>query len=56
MRELREIAVLKAADASKNVEVKIETLPAWNRGNLKYIVFVQEDESRKVIAVGKALK
>jgi len=56
VRELREIAVLKAADASKKVEVKIETLPAWNRGNLKYIVFVQEDESRKVIAVGKALK
>lgn len=56
VRALREIAALNAADASKNSEVKIETLPAWNRGNLKYIVFVQENESRKVIAVGKASK
>ena len=54
VRELKEIAAVDAGEVSKIAEVKIQTLPAWNRGNLKFIVFVQEDESRKVIAVGKA--
>lgn len=56
VRELKEIAVLNAGDTSKNTDIKIQPLPIWNRGNLKYVVFVQEDDSRKVIAVGKASK
>ncbi len=56
VRELKEIATLGSAANTKNIEFNVETLTSWKRENLKYIVFVQEDESRKVIAVGKAGK
>lgn len=54
VRELKMLAMIEAGKESFSGEQIVETPAAWKRDNLKFVVFVQENASRKIIAVGKA--
>ncbi|CAN5415208.1 hypothetical protein BH18ACI3_BH18ACI3_10150 [soil metagenome] len=56
VRTLQPLGMVAADADIHNSEAEIEILPAWKRENLKFIVFVQENASQKIIAVGKAAK
>ena len=54
VRELRVMGTIDAKTNSFKTELPAAANDAWNKANLKYVVFVQEDATLKVIAVGQA--
>lgn len=54
VRTLKPLGTIGADADLHSSQIEIQTLPAWKRENLKFIVFVQENASRKIIAVAKA--
>ena len=56
VRTLKPLGTIGADADVHRSEAEILTSPAWKRENLKFIVFVQENTSRKIIAVGKVAK
>ena len=56
VRELKPLAKIEAKSDVYEQETAINLQPEWKAENIKYIVFVQENESRKVLGVGKAAK
>jgi hypothetical protein len=56
VRSLTQVGSIDAKNGSSDLTTDVKIDPAWKTGNLKIIVFVQEDKSRKIIAVGKAAK
>ena len=56
VRTLKPLGMVAADADIHSSEAEIQISPAWKRENLKFIVFVQENASRKIIAVGKASK
>ena len=53
VRELKSIGLINAREKSAELENILQLQPAWKRENLKIIVFVQENESRKIQGVGR---
>ncbi len=54
VRELRPIGSLESAANSLRGSTEIDPNQEWKKDNLKFVVFVQENDSRKILAVGKA--
>lgn len=54
VRELKQLGSIGSETDSHTSEADIQISPAWKRENLKFVVFVQENSSKKVIAAGKA--
>jgi hypothetical protein len=53
VRELRAIGSVKAEDKDFETETIFQTPAAWNRKNLKLVVFIQEEEKSKIIGVNQ---
>ena len=53
VRELRSLGWVQPQDQSVEVETFLQLQPFWKKENLKFVVFVQENYSRRVLAVGK---
>ncbi len=53
VRELKSIGLIKPGETSFELETILQLNPGWKKENLKIIVFVQENESRKVLGVGR---
>jgi hypothetical protein len=54
VRELKVLGELASDKSALEVPFDVTTGPEWKKGNLNFVVFVQENESKKVIGVGKA--
>ena len=53
VRELKSIRLLQRPEKSAEIETVLQINQNWKKENLKLIVFVQENESRKVLGVGR---
>ncbi|HEY8562646.1 MAG TPA: DUF1223 domain-containing protein [Pyrinomonadaceae bacterium] len=53
VRELKSIGTLAGAEKSTEIVADFALTPNWRKENLKIIVFVQENESRKILGVGR---
>lgn len=53
VRELRSLGMLDASKQSFDADVYLQFQPEWKRENLKYVVFIQENYSRKVLTVNQ---
>lgn len=53
VRELKSIGSLDATKKSAELETVLQFNQKWKRENLKIIVFVQENDSRKVLGAGR---
>lgn len=53
LRELKSLGMIAAAKNSFETDVYLQLKPEWKRENLKYVVFVQENFSRKVLTVNQ---
>ena len=53
VRELKSIRALKAQENGTEIETNLTPGEGWKKENLKIIVFVQENESRKILGVGR---
>jgi hypothetical protein len=53
VRGMAEIATLTATQSGIKTSVDIKLDPKWKKENTRYVVFVQENESGRVIAVGR---
>jgi hypothetical protein len=56
VRSLTQVGSIDAKNVGADLTADVKIDPAWKAGNLKIIVFVQEEKSRKIIAVGTAAK
>jgi len=55
VRELKSLGFLPAGQKDLQSETVLQIQPNWKKENLKIIVFVQENASRKVFGIGKAI-
>lgn len=53
VRELKTIGSVNSSNSTFSSETKLEFQPDWKKENLKIVVFVQENESRKVLGAKK---
>ncbi len=53
VRDLKAIGMLTAAQINLELEGALQAQPNWKRENLKLVVFVQENASRKIIGVNR---
>jgi len=53
VRELKSIGMLKSTDKSAEIAAVLTLAQNWKREKLKIIVFVQENESRKILGIGR---
>jgi hypothetical protein len=53
VRELKTIGTLNSPQKTAEVETTLQFQPSWKRENLKIVVFVQENGSRKIFGVGR---
>lgn len=53
VRELKSIRSLKPPENAAEIETSVTVAANWKKENLKIIVFVQENESRKILGVGR---
>ena len=53
VRELTPLGMLSAEQKTLDLETALQIQPAWKRENLKVVVFVQENASRKVLGVNR---
>jgi len=53
VRELKSVRAVKPAEKSLEIETGLTLGENWKKENLKIIVFVQENESRKILGVGR---
>ncbi|HLM60099.1 MAG TPA: DUF1223 domain-containing protein, partial [Pyrinomonadaceae bacterium] len=57
VRELKSLGILAAEQMNLELEIHLQIQPMWKRENLKLVVFVQENASRKILGVSrKSLK
>jgi hypothetical protein len=54
VRELKTLGTLGAGKREVELPSGVQVSPEWNAGKLKVVVFVQENESRKIFGVGRA--
>ncbi|HSK74664.1 MAG TPA: DUF1223 domain-containing protein, partial [Pyrinomonadaceae bacterium] len=53
VRELRSLGWVQPQDESIEMETFLQLQPDWKRENLKFVVFVQENYSRKILTVSR---
>ncbi|HEX8638900.1 MAG TPA: DUF1223 domain-containing protein [Pyrinomonadaceae bacterium] len=53
VRDLRPIGKIEAKSGAFEQQTTVERNPQWNQANLSYVVFVQENESRKIIGTAR---
>lgn len=53
VRELRSIGTLNPQEKSAQIETILQFNQGWKKENLKIVVFVQENDSRKILVVGR---
>jgi len=53
VRELKSLGALAAEQANSELETVLQIQPEWKKENLKLVVFVQENASRKILGVGR---
>jgi hypothetical protein len=53
VRELKAVGAIEKGADKFAVETALPLQPAWKKESLRYVVFVQENSSRKVLAVGR---
>lgn len=53
VRELMTIGRIDKAQAEFSAEIEPRVVADWNASNIKYVVFVQENDSRRILAVGR---
>ncbi len=53
VRDLKSLGILSAEQVTLELESALQTQPNWKRENLKLVVFVQENASRKIIGVNR---
>lgn len=53
VRNLTPIGMLTAAQTSLELETALQIQPDWKRENLKIVVFIQENTSRKILGVSR---
>ena len=53
VRILSPLGILAAAKKNLELETVLPTQPEWKKDNLKIVVFVQENASRKVLGVNR---
>jgi hypothetical protein len=53
VRELKSVRALKSGEKAAEIETNLTFGESWKKENLKIIVFVQENESRKILGVGR---
>jgi hypothetical protein len=51
VRELKMLGKIEPKQGSFDTQILLEFQPNWRKGNLKLVVFVQENQSRKVLGV-----
>jgi hypothetical protein len=53
VRELKSIGTINEREKSAQIETALQFNQNWKKENLKIIVFVQENDSRKILGVGR---
>jgi hypothetical protein len=53
VRELKGLSTINPPDKSFETETSVQINPGWKRENLKAIVFIQENKSRKILGAGR---
>ena len=53
VRDLRSLGMLTAEQKTSNIETALQIQLNWKRENLKIVVFVQENASRKILGVNR---
>jgi len=53
VRELKSLGMLTAEQLNLELETVLQIQPVWKKENLKLVVFVQENASRKMLGVGR---
>jgi hypothetical protein len=53
VRELKPIGALKAQEKSAAIETILSLPQNWKKENLKIVVFVQENDARKILGAGR---
>jgi len=53
VRELKTIGNITAEDKSFETETAFQTPPAWKKENLKFVVFIQVEQTSKIIGVNQ---
>lgn len=53
VRRLQSLGMLSAEEEEFTAVTHLQFDPGWKRENLRYVVFIQENRSRRVIGVGK---
>lgn len=53
VRELKSLGMLTAAQATSEMETALQIQPNWKRENLKVVVFVQENGTRRILGVNR---
>lgn len=52
-REIQSLGMVNAQTNAFNAETNLQFQPEWNKENLKFVVFVQENASRKILGVSQ---
>lgn len=53
VRELRTLGIITSAQNDFKYEQAIQLNPDWKKENLKFVVFIQENQSRKILGVNR---
>ncbi|MDQ3089047.1 MAG: DUF1223 domain-containing protein, partial [Acidobacteriota bacterium] len=53
VRELKSIGLVTAQQNSFATEATVQIQPDWKKENLKFVVFVQENGTRKILGVNR---
>lgn len=53
VRELKSLGLLPSGQNKLETEIALQFQPAWKKEDLKFVAFVQENASRKILAVNK---
>ncbi len=55
VRELKSLGILTSQQTSLEIDTALQLQPVWKKENLKLVVFVQENASRKILGTGKVI-
>ena len=55
VRELKAIGKIEANSDNYEQTAAFSLQPDWKKNNLKYVIFIQENASRKILGIGKAV-
>jgi hypothetical protein len=53
VRELKTIGALKAEEKSARFEAAVTIRQNWKKENLRFVIFVQENEARRILSAGR---